>query len=220
MHRELRTTADGSKTIFSPQFNENYHSIYGAMGESLHVYIENGLAAFTAFEELHILEIGFGTGLNALLTCLKKPPHQKVFYTGLEPYPVETALWQQLHYGQQEGATALFENIHQAGWGYGVGIAPNFVLTKLQTDLMVWEPAPAAFDLVYFDAFAPSAQTALWTTSVFEKTYHTLRAGGQLVTYCAKGAVKRNMKAAGFQIEGLPGPPGKREMTRATKPAS
>lgn len=220
MQRELRKTADGSATIFVPHWDEHYHSVHGALQESKHVFITHGLQPFAKSQTLNILEMGFGTGLNALLTCVMQPDHQKITYTALEAYPVEEALWQGLQYGNLLVANALFEQLHQSVWGTPTAITPNFTLLKLHSALENYVPKNADFDVIYYDAFAPSAQPELWTTEVFQKLFEALKPGGILVTYCAKGQVKRNLKAAGFNIEALPGPPGKREMTRAKKPAA
>lgn len=218
MQRELRTTADGSQTIFVPHWDEHYHSVHGAVQESKHVFIANGLAHFATAPKLEILEMGFGTGLNALLTCLMQPDHQKITYTALEAFPVEDSLWQALQYGQLLAANALFTQLHQSVWEIPAAITPHFQLLKLHTSIENFIPKYSRFDLIYYDAFAPSAQPELWTETVFHKLFEALKPGGILVTYCAKGQVKRNLKSVGFVVEALPGPPGKREMTRASKP--
>lgn len=219
MNRELRQTNDGSSTLFVPELDEHYHSIHGALQESLHVFIEAGLKSREA-RSISILEIGFGTGLNAWLTAmeaLKSDLHLE--YMAIEKYPLTGKEIAGLNYAREEGYTthlALFNKIHAAEWESLQTINSNFSLHKIQGDLHDFN-ANKAFDLVYFDAFAPSAQPDLWTEAIFEKMFTALKAGGSLVTYCAKGQVKRNMKAVGFTIEALPGPPGKREMTRAVK---
>ncbi len=223
MKREVRETKDGSKTLYIEALDEHYHSFHGALQESLHVFINYGLYDCTA-QPLRILEVGLGTGLNALLTCVESIVNDKgereISYDSLEAYPLIEEEWKATGYEDifdlAEGAI-LYEKIHISPWGQPVELAPGFTLTKHKTKWQDFETAQH-FDLIYYDAFAPSAQPELWTEEVFEKLYRMTAPGGFLVTYCAKGQVKRNMKAAGFAVEALPGPPGKREMTRATKP--
>lgn len=223
MKREVRETKDGSKTLYIEALDEHYHSFHGALQESLHVFIKYGLHDSTA-QPLRILEVGLGTGLNALLTCVESIVNYKgereISYDSLEAYPLIEEEWKATEYegisDLAEGAT-LYEKIHTSPWEQPVELAPGFALTKHKTKLQDFETSQY-FDLIYYDAFAPSAQPELWTEEVFEKLYAMTAPGGFLVTYCAKGQVKRNMKAAGFTVEALPGPPGKREMTRATKP--
>ncbi|GAB5557655.1 MAG: tRNA (5-methylaminomethyl-2-thiouridine)(34)-methyltransferase MnmD [Schleiferiaceae bacterium] len=223
MKREVRETKDGSKTLYIEALDEHYHSFHGALQESLHVFIKYGLHDSTA-QPLRILEVGLGTGLNALLTCVESIVNYKgereISYVSLEAYPLIEEEWKATEYegisDLAEGAT-LYEEIHTSPWEQPVELTPGFTLTKHKTKLQDFETSQR-FDLIYYDAFAPSAQPELWTEEVFEKLYAMTAPGGFLVTYCAKGQVKRNMKAAGFTVEALPGPPGKREMTRATKP--
>ena len=219
MLRELRVTSDGSSTVYVPQWDEHYHSIHGAHQESMCVFIDNGLRFFANKPHLRILEIGMGTGLNAFLTIKHKNPEATVFYEGLEAYPIEAELWRQLNYVAVSAIEdrAVFEAIHESHWGKPTFINPKFELLKHQAKLEDWVPVQGKIDLIYFDAFAPSAQPELWTTTVFEKMYAALDTGGILVTYCAKGSVKRILKAIGFEVQALPGPPRKREMTRAIK---
>jgi tRNA U34 5-methylaminomethyl-2-thiouridine-forming methyltransferase MnmC len=224
IQRELRVTADGSSTIFVPFWDEHYHSIHGAVQESMHVFIANGLQHFTATTAaLSILEVGLGTGLNALLTARNLSNAHQVKYTALEAYPIEAALWQHLNYSSVlpgHDSQVLFEKLHTAPWETAFPLTENLNLLKKQATLEDWQPIPNEHHLIYFDAFAPSAQPELWTEAIFLKMYTALQPGGCLVTYCAKGSVKRTMKAVGFQVEALPGPPRKREMTRATKPSN
>lgn len=220
MERHLAITADGSATLYVPELDEHYHSVHGAVQESLHVFIEHGLKTRLQQEAIHIFEMGLGTGLNLYLTALTAP-EKKIHYTSIEAYPVLPEEAAQLNYPitEEYHNPELFSKIHQLPWEQAVSLTDQLTLTKLQgklaaTDLSQVHPV----DIVYYDAFAPDAQPGLWTTEVFEQMYNLLNPGGILVTYCAKGYVKRNMKAAGFTVERLPGPPGKREMTRATKP--
>ena len=210
--RHITTSSDGSTTIWVPGLDEHYHSIHGARSESLHVFIEAGLKASTA-RPVRILEIGLGTALNAQLTFeTASDLGIEVHYTALEKFPITN-----------QEAIALGEAGMQEALPFLMatpGIAmklENSSFTLLVEDLRNYTAENEAFDLIYFDAFAPSAQPELWTDAVFENMYRVLAPGGILTTYCAKGVVKRSMKAAGFEVEALPGPPRKREMTRAWK---
>ena len=218
---ELQKTADGSHTLFIPELNETYHSIHGAIQESQHVFIKNGLHYFSDKKTVSILEVGFGTGLNALLTLLDKQNlAQQVNYVSLEKFPLNLALIEQLNYTTQlklnVAQTALFNQLHICEWNKLTSITNNFNLLKIEKDLADFQ-YETTFDIVYFDAFAPEKQAELWTAEIFSKIYDLLRPNGILVTYCAKGVVKRTIKSVGFQLETLPGPPGKREMIRAKK---
>ncbi len=222
MNRVIKDTADGSRTIFVEALDEHYHSIHGALAESRHVFIQSGLDTIKN-KKISILEIGFGTGLN-LITTLEhnQSLHKNIHYTGVEAYPVSKSDYSKLNYSQlnlEESVLPFLNKIHETEWEVFQDIAPNFLLKKEEKKFQDIEEKEA-FDLIYFDAFAPTAQPELWTESIFEKMFAALKPNGILVTYCAKGQVKRNMKAVGFTIERLPGPPGKREMTRATKPIS
>lgn len=221
MQRKIVHTADGSKTIQLPQWGEQYHSMHGALQEALHVFIGMGLHQFEN-RPLELLEVGFGTGLNALLTLLEAPGRKlSIRYTGLEAYPVAAEEWRQLNYPElletEEDAQHYFEALHTTPWGDDVLLTPSFTLRKLQVDIRTFESEPK-YDLVYFDAFGARVQPELWTANVFGNMFRTLRPGGSLVTYAAKGSVRRAMQQVGFQVERLPGPPGKREMLRASKP--
>lgn len=213
-------TADGSKTLLIEAWEEQYHSMHGAVQEAYHVFIKNGL------ELLHqgaisILEIGFGTALNALITFLEAQKHGfSIHYTGVEAFPVTPEEADALQYPQLFPETDLkdaFAKMHASPWEIPVSLAPHFELTKKQCDFLEIEEKDR-FDLVYFDAFGARVQPELWTEVIFEKMFLALKKGGVLVTYAAKGSVRRGMQAVGFTVERLPGPPGKREMLRATKP--
>lgn len=224
MPRRIVTTSDGSHTLFVPELGEHYHSVHGAVQESMHVFIKHGLAAVTIGEEpLHVFEMGLGTGLNLLLTALQ-PLNRHVHYTAVEAYPVEPNEAASLNYGglfaEQPKAKELLQRMHALPWNHAAELKPKFTLHKIHAKLkdVSWELLPN-FSLVYYDAFAPTVQPALWTEEVFAKIFNQMQPGGILVTYCAKGSVKRALKAAGFVLEALPGPPGKREMTRARKVA-
>lgn len=222
MQRNLILTKDGSHTIAIPSMNVTYHSMHGAIQESLHVFIEAGLKSMSPHSRLEarIFEMGFGTGLNALLTLAEADNMPwPVHYTAVELFPLEQGELQSLNYCEQLNRPELqpvFEDLHAAGWEKETQIKQNFTLLKLRSSLLNL-PALPPFDLVYFDAFAPAAQPELWTPEVFRILYDLLLPGGILVTYCSKGDVRRAMQSAGFQVEKIPGPPGKREMVRARR---
>lgn len=219
MQRIIEQTEDGSATLYVPELNEHYHSVKGARTESQHIFIDMGLKA-SAAPCPHILEAGFGTGLNALLTLQEaERTGRPVRYTGIELYPLAWTEVEALHYSDDPRLRLL----HEAPWEEEVCLTPTFRLLKLRRDLTSWqaddERSPLRCDVVYFDAFAPEKQPALWTPAVFRNLYRCLTPGGILTTYCAKGAVRRLMQDIGFRMERLPGPPGgKREILRATKP--
>jgi tRNA U34 5-methylaminomethyl-2-thiouridine-forming methyltransferase MnmC len=224
MERQVITTADGSSTVSIPEMNVTYHSTHGAIQESMHVFIQAGLnQVLSRYSSISILEMGFGTGLNALLTLIeaetvKKPVH----YTSIELYPLEQEQIKSLNYFQQldrKDLQPVFEILHTSPWEKEIPIVENFTLFKSGTDLLKFEPPRSGqlFHLIYFDAFAPTAQPELWTGAAFEKIFALISPGGLLVTYCSKGEVRRAMQSAGFKVEKLTGPPGKREMVRAWK---
>ncbi|GHA66234.1 tRNA (5-methylaminomethyl-2-thiouridine)(34)-methyltransferase MnmD [Pontibacter akesuensis] len=225
MHLEIRQTKDGSNTLYVPELNEHYHSVHGAMQESQHVFIKHGLEyMLEQKKDLKILEVGFGTGLNAILT-FPAAQAKKAFiqYDSLEKFPLTTDVVQQLHYEHIILNPELYDNflkLHAAPWNQPVDIIPYFTLQKIHETLEEFLPPLSYYDVVYFDAFAPEKQPELWADAMFEKLFKAIRPGGVLVTYCAKGSFKRSLKAAGFKVEALPGPPGKREMTRGVKPFS
>jgi len=222
MNLQVRKTNDGSTTLFAPELNEHYHSVHGALQESLHVFIKMGLEATMArLADVRLLEVGFGTGLNALLTLQHTLVSKAtVHYHTLEKYPLPLEVVNQLRFQDfilNPELLDFFQPLHAAPWQEVVSLTPHFHLLKLKVDLEAFAPAPASYDLVYFDAFAPEKQPHLWTDAIFQKLHDCLAPGGNLVTYCAKGSFKRSLKAAGFTVEALPGPPGKREMTRGVK---
>lgn len=220
MQREIIETSDGSKTIRIIALDENYHSHHGALQEAKHVFIQYGLDYFKDKKNLSIFEMGFGTGLNAFLTAIETiHSDKKIEYTGIEAYPVSEEEVHLLGYNQLMGAefSELYDKIHSVEWGSLQEITQNFKLHKIVNKIESVELKANFFDLIYYDAFGPRAQDEMWTVELFQKMFNSLRVGGVLVTYCAKGQVKRNLKEVGFKIEALPGPPGKREMTRAFK---
>ncbi|UMY64859.1 MULTISPECIES: tRNA (5-methylaminomethyl-2-thiouridine)(34)-methyltransferase MnmD [unclassified Flavobacterium] len=220
MRREIIRTGDGSTTIYLPDLEENYHSRHGAIQEARHVFLRHGLDLFPDKSELCILEIGFGTGLNALLTAIENEGTGRIIrYTGVEAYPVEAAEASQMNYPEAVGhvlAASIFTDMHKAEWEVEVALTPSFYLTKRQqffADIV----DEAAFDLVYFDAFGFRVQPELWNEDIFRRMARALRPGGVLVTYAARTVIRRNMEVAGFSVEKLAGPPGKREMMRARR---
>jgi tRNA U34 5-methylaminomethyl-2-thiouridine-forming methyltransferase MnmC len=221
--RELVPTTDGSHTVAIPEMQVTYHSHHGAIRESMHVFIGAGLqpALDTFPGELSILEMGWGTGLNGLLTFQYATAlPNEIHYHSLEQYPLEPEIVAALNYCDQLQAPELqpaFEQMHGCAWNEEVKISERFFLQKIKTDLLSFQPV-RRYHVIYFDAFAPTAQPELWTQEVFEKLFAALHPGGLLVTYCSKGVVRRAMQAAGFTVEKIPGPPGKREMVRAAKP--
>ncbi len=221
MGLDIVITEDGSSSIFNKDLDEHYHSIHGALQESRHVFIQAGLhLKIKSNTPISILEIGLGTSLNALLTALEAGySKQSIFYTGIEKFPLNVSFYNHLNYAaiiDDVHAAAIFKSLFDASWEAEVQITDYFSLLKLKMDIASISYADK-FDLIYFDAFAPSAQPELWTEDIFRLMYLALKPGGVLVTYCAKGIVKRTMKSVGFTIESLPGPKGKREMTRAIK---
>jgi tRNA U34 5-methylaminomethyl-2-thiouridine-forming methyltransferase MnmC len=217
---ELVITSDGSHTLRVTSLNENYHSTHGALQESMHVFIHNGLDN-TNLNEIRVLEVGFGTGLNALLTAKAAANSCKeIFYSAIEPFPLSADLTSQLNYPQiidHAQAKLWFEKIHSAEWGKETSIHGGFKLLKQRVTLQSVNLPGNFFDLVYFDAFAPQKQAEMWTREMFSKCYDSMSDESSLVTYCAKGQVKRDLRSVGFLVESLAGPPGKREMIRAIR---
>lgn len=215
----IRQTADGSTTLFHEGLNETYHSIHGALTESRHVFIEKGVRfAAEKFTEttLEILEIGFGTGLNACLTLeFSKNTSTKIRYTSIEKFPLNESVWRALQFPGVDSDDLI--KIHQAPWNLSVKFEPDFELLKIEGDALERHFSAGKFHVIYFDAFAPGKQPELWMPEIFSGLYETLHVGGFLVTYCAQGQFKRDLRSAGFTVESLPGPPGKREMVRATR---
>jgi tRNA U34 5-methylaminomethyl-2-thiouridine-forming methyltransferase MnmC len=224
MERHVQITQDGSHTVVIPDMHVTYHSMRGALTESMHVFINAGLGPLLGqFPVLRIFEMGFGTGLNALLTLQRTAETQQlVHYETVELYPLSVVEVQSLNYNillKDTPGSASLADLHDAPWGWEAAVSPLFTLRKIQTSLPAYlSSTPAApFHLIYFDAFDPAAQPELWTQPVFEALYARLCPGGVLVTYCSKGAVRRAMQSAGFLVEKLPGPPGKKEIVRASR---
>ena len=222
MKREIITTSDGSTTIHLPDWDEQYHSKHGAIQEAYHVFIKHGLDLFTD-GKVNILEIGFGTGLNAFISFLEAQKRNlQIDYVGVEAYPVANDEVEKLNYVTELKALdfqEIFKHLHNTPWEEKQEISGNFSLLK-RTQFFKDNKDVNAFDLIYFDAFGARVQPELWTEEIFHIMYNALNSKGVLVTYAAKGSVRRAMQAVGFAVERLPGPPGKREMLRATKSAS
>lgn len=220
MKREFIITEDGSHTLHVPELNEHYHSTHGAVQESRHVYIDAALKpALAIFSEIHLLEIGFGTGLNALLTMMATAGGTPVFYTGIEAYPLNAEESAMINYPEQLNQNRdIFLLLHQSPWNNGFAeIQQGFLLEKLQARLQDVILSNDKYNTVYFDAFAPSIQPELWEKSIFEKIYHAMAFEGILTTYSSKGSVRRTLQEVGFSVERIPAPAGKREMLRARK---
>ena len=212
----------------SSLFDDSYHAHNGAITESEYVYIQAGFVQLSAeFTHVNILELGFGTGMNAILTlksalaktgCIERPIH----FTSVEAYPISMALVEQLNYkaGFSPEIAALFDKLHLAPWDCDVEIIPGFVLHKVHGKLQTFTTADNSINLVYYDGFAPSKQPELWRQDNFDRLSPMMQQGGMLVSYCANGQFKRNLKAAGFRVKAYPGALGRREMTRAWKGSS
>jgi tRNA U34 5-methylaminomethyl-2-thiouridine-forming methyltransferase MnmC len=221
MSIKLITTSDGSHSLFNEELQETYHSVHGAIQESSHVFINHGLDYYVGRfkpESISILEVGFGTGLNTLLTiqhALTKPI--RVRYTTLELFPLQEEVWSALNYAGIIGFQELFNQIHRSAWGVPQNILPDFELLKLHISLQEAVFQPRSYDLVFFDAFAPGKQPELWELPILQKIEESMNPNAVFVTYCAKGQLKRDLKTLKMTVETLAGPPGKKEMVRALK---
>jgi tRNA U34 5-methylaminomethyl-2-thiouridine-forming methyltransferase MnmC len=219
LKREIIITSDGSTTIHMPEWDEQYHSKHGAIQEAYHVFIKNGLETHKK-KNLSILEIGFGTGLNCFITLLEAAKNNlKIEYTGIEAFPIQEDEILQLNYVSELEARNFshkFEEMHLFPWNQKQQVHKNFFLTKRKQYIKDIDDVEK-FDLIYFDAFGARVQPELWTEAIFQKMYNSLKNEGILVTYSAKGSVRRAMIAVGFKVTRLPGPPGKREMLHAVK---
>jgi len=219
MKRSFIDTADGSKSLFVHDIGETYHSKFGALQEANFVFIKNGLSLFKN-QNLAILEIGFGTGLNAFVTLCNAPAlNLNVHYTGIEAFPLTADEINQLNFPQAANRLDLqpaFNLIHEAPWEKDILISNYFTVKKRK---MFFDDIQdvSQYDLIYFDAFGFQYQPELWSESIFIKMYNALKPNGVLVTYACRSIIKKNMQAAGFLTEKLPGPPGKREMLRCKK---
>jgi tRNA U34 5-methylaminomethyl-2-thiouridine-forming methyltransferase MnmC len=216
---KIIATNDGSSSLYNEALDETYHSRHGALQESMYVFIEHGLNHLCnskKIDSVAILEVGFGTGLNALLTLQYAIKYSiDIRYTSLETHPVTKEVWTQLNYSDTH---QVFNKMHEAPWGEWSEIVNRFSLKKIKNELQLESLSRADYDLIYFDAFAPNKQPEMWELSVLSKITDAMNTGAVFVTYCAKGQLKRDLKSLGLVVESLPGPPGKREMVRATKP--
>lgn len=217
----LYTTSDQSHTLYNDELDETYHSRNGALEEAMHVYLSNGFIARAAgLKDIALLEIGFGTGLNALLTLVETQKHQLTCqYVSLETYPLAPHITNTLNYSGFVPAifTGAYGRLHEAAWDKAVTINEWFTLHKINKSIHYYEPQQQ-FDVVYYDAFGPDKQPDMWTPEIFSKLYHSMNSNGIFVTYSAKGDVRRALKQVGFEVELLPGGAGKRNMLRAVKP--
>ncbi len=219
MTHQIILTDDNSFTIFLPELDETYHSRKGAIAESLHVYIKSGLEfVANTKDRIKIFEFGFGTGLNALLSWqFAEANHKTIFYDSVEKYPLEKEIYSRLNYDKVIGTGKHLMDLHEANWNEAIILSDHFILQKFNTDINLVAFPKDYYDLVYYDAFAPSKQAEVWEFSVLNKIYDSMVTDGILTTYCAQGAFKRNLINLGFEVEKIPGPPGKREMIRAIK---
>lgn len=219
MKRVFKVTEDGSHTLYIPELDEHYHSKFGAIQEAVHIYINAGLN-YCEKKDINVLEAGFGTGLNTFLTYIEAENQNKnINYTSIELYPLEDDITESLNFPEaiEYKKPEVFKAIHNAKWNSSEEISSHFTLRKIQDDLTKHK-FEGPYDVVYYDAFAPEVQPELWSPDIFKNIYNSMSEGGILTTYCVKGIVKRAIKACGFEITRLPGPPGKREMLRAIKP--
>jgi tRNA U34 5-methylaminomethyl-2-thiouridine-forming methyltransferase MnmC len=222
MEIKIVVSEDGSNTLYLPHLNETYHSLRGAVQESEHVFLKHGIDHLSsAKKKLTILEVGFGTGLNALLTYrLAMNDALQIDYHTIEAYPLSDEIVKQLNYPSffaSEKLDEFFHYLHSCTWNRSHKLSAHFIFHKYLTKLEEFNPGDLKADVIFYDAFAPGKQPEMWELDKFEKIYKLLSPGGILVSYCASGQFKRNLKAARFTVESLPGPPGKKEMTRGVK---
>ncbi len=216
---EIIITADGSHSLYNKELDETYHSRHGALQESKYVFIENGLKQVQTFP-LNLFEVGFGTGLNALLSSIyARESKVRIIYHALETLPLEPALMESFGVPQTIGESNLdlFLAIHRADWNREVEISDFFTLKKIKSSLQNYDPKGSSYDLIYYDAFGPRAQPSMWEAPLFHKIASMTKTDGLFVTYCAKGQVRRDLISAGFNMQRMPGPPGKREMMTGRK---
>ena len=226
MERKIIYTKDGSHSISVPEMDVTYHSIHGAVQESRHVFIGAGLLkvsdapAVGGTSDTRIFEMGFGSGLNALLTLIESEKSgERIYYESIDLFPIDIDEAKRLNYCDilmRNDLQEMFERLHECEWGKEIVISPNFVFKKIQADLLSFQPS-GNFHIIFFDAFDPRAQPQLWTEQIFKRMHDILVSGGILTTYSSKGAVRRAMQSAGFRVEKIPGPAGKREIVRAFK---
>jgi tRNA U34 5-methylaminomethyl-2-thiouridine-forming methyltransferase MnmC len=219
MNRHIIITEDGSHSLYLPEMDEHYHSVHGAIQESKHVFIESGLNHCPK-QTINVFEVGFGSGLNALLTLIEaEAKNISINYYSIEKYPLTPSEFQTLNYAHRLNIdNKLLHDIHECEWDIPTNITHNFVLHKIKNDLIAenLENIPF-FDVVFFDAFAPNKQPDLWTEKIYSKIFAHCKNEAIFVTYCVKGVVRRGLQETGFRVERIPGPPGKKEMLRAFK---
>ena len=228
--RKIISTQDGSSTIFIPEWNESYHSKHGAVQEAYHVFIRNGFELLSNKKVISILEIGFGTGLNALITLLESQNSEQIIhYTGLEKYPVEENEYDLLNYPgaildfhptlpfAEDEIQNYYSKLMQSDWKEFQTLSSTFNLRKIQTDFLDFNYPFEEFDLIYFDAFGARVQPELWTEELFRKIYDSMKLNAVFTTYSSKGSVRRALIEVGLNVKKHPGPPGKREMLIAKK---
>ena len=220
MQLQIINTKDGSQTLYIPEMEEQYHSVNGATTESKYVYLEKGYL-FSKSKNPTVFEVGFGTGLNCLLTAILAEKHKRpTVYYSIEKYPLEKNIIQQLKYGESISTEAqiIFDKIHSCKWNTEVKISQYFSLIKLQSDLITDDLEEIKnCDVIYFDAFGPDKQPQMWQPEIFRKIYSITATNGVFVTYSAKGEVRRQLTKSGFEMERIPGPPGKIQMLRGIK---
>ena len=217
MKLEILTTGDQSPTLYNEELNETYHSRHGARQESEHVYIASGLDELVHLDTIRVFEMGFGTGLNILLAHqFARKQQTRLELTSIELFPLEKEVWSQLDFSINQEEKEVFSQLHELPWEQNQELSPLFSLLKRKTALADIEYANA-FDILFFDAFGPDKQPHLWTPEIFTLLYNALDQNGIMVTYSAKGQVRRDLQSVGFEVERIPGPPGKREMLRARK---
>ena len=213
--REIEITNDGSATLYVKELDEHYHSVKGALTESEHIFRDCAFLYRSNGEQVRILEIGFGTGLNAVVTAMAANSEHPVHYISIEKYPVDSDTLSQLKYGEIVNEK-LYNDIINAEWNREVEITPFFTLEKIEGDYLI-DNLPSNIDVIYFDAFAPEKQPEMWSRKAFERLYATANLNAVLTTYCSKGVIRRMLSEIGFKVERIAGPPnGKREILRAT----
>lgn len=215
---KISQTLDGSNTLKDETLSETYHSMNGAVQESMHVFIHNGLlAACKDKDSIAVFEMGFGTGLNALMTAIHIPNGVLVSYTSVELFPIDLEMLRKLNFNAIGSEANLYDTIIESPYNVWKNISNGFLLKKITANFLEMDVTNNFYDLIYYDAFGPKIQPELWTKECMQKCYDLLKPDGILVTYCAQGEFKRNLKAVGFKVEELKGPPGKAQMTRAKK---
>jgi tRNA U34 5-methylaminomethyl-2-thiouridine-forming methyltransferase MnmC len=215
---KIISTSDGSDTLYVRELDEHYHSTFGAVRESNHVFIESGYKSILC-DPVRIFELGFGTGLNTFLTLLESMKDKRtVYYVSIEKHPLPDDIYKKLNYSTlfRGNIGSYYESIHECRWGIACKLTDNFILTKIEKDFLEMD-TDMVFDIVYFDAFAPEKQPGMWSYSVLARVAALINPGGVFVTYSAKGQLRRDLRQLGFLVENPEGPPGKRQITRAVK---